>query len=150
MIDCSPYFYKLKAIFAADIMMEVQISTNVIKPLTGIMTKESEVHDDTSIGGWFGKTAAITSGRKYISSLHEDDQKDIDLIVIHLKVFTDGVFTAFRKLTLIRWAGKRVDIHTNRIKQWLGMAEFKEIELERLSWPLSQDSLMPSPTGAKY
>ena len=53
----------------------------------------------------------------------EDNQNDIDLIEACLKeAFTDGVFTADGKLTMIRWAGERVDVY--RIKQLAGMARF--------------------------
>ena len=77
----------------------------------------------------------------FYMEMHKDDQKDINLTEACLKyAFTNGVFTTYRKLS--RWAGKRVDVYINRIRQLAGMAEFEGIELERLSWPLSQGFLM--------
>ena len=36
--------------------------------------------------------------------IDKGNQKDIDLIEARLKeIFTDGVFTAYEKLTMIRW-----------------------------------------------
>ena len=61
-----------------------------------------------------------------------DDQKQIEQIEAQLKeAFTDDVFTAYRKVTMIRWAGERVDVYANKIRQLVGLAGFKGDGLER-------------------
>ena len=61
----------------------------------------------------------------------KEDQKDNCLIEARLKEeFTDGAFTAYRKLTMVRWAGERVDVYTNKIKQLVGLAGFEGAGLE--------------------
>ena len=63
--------------------------------------------------------------------MKEEDQKDISLIEAWLKeAFMDGVFTAYRKLTMVRWAGERVDVYANKIRQ---LAGFKGAWLERFT-----------------
>ena len=50
--------------------------------------------------------------------MKEEDQKDVSLIEAQLKeAFTDCAFTAYRKLTMGRWAGERVDVYANKIRQ---------------------------------
>ena len=51
------------------------------------------------------------------------------------EVFTDDVFAAYRKVTMIRWAGVSVDVYTNKIRQLVGLAGFKGDGLERLTKP---------------
>ena len=66
--------------------------------------------------------------------MKEVDQKDISLIKAQLKeAFTDGMFMAYRKLTMIRWAGKHVDIYANKIMQLTGLAGFEGAGLERFT-----------------
>ena len=61
--------------------------------------------------------------------MKEEDQKDI--IEAQLKeAFTDGAFTAYRKLTMLRWAGERVDVYANKIRQLAGLAGFEGAGLE--------------------
>ena len=58
--------------------------------------------------------------------MKEEDQKDISLIKARLKgAFMDGAFTAYRKLTMVRWAGERVGVYANKIKQLAGLAGFE-------------------------
>ena len=62
----------------------------------------------------------------------EEDQKDISLIEVRLKeAFTNGAFTTYRKLTMVRWAGECVDIYPNKIRQLEGLAGFEGAGLER-------------------
>ena len=66
--------------------------------------------------------------------MKEEDQKDISLIKARLReAFTDGTFTAYRKLTMVRWAGEHVDVYANKIRQLAGLAGFKEARLERFT-----------------
>ena len=60
--------------------------------------------------------------------------KDISLIEAQLKeAFTDSAFTAYRKLTLARWAGECVDIYANKMRQLSGLAGFEGAGLERFT-----------------
>ena len=64
--------------------------------------------------------------------MKEQEQKDISLIEAWLKeAFTDSVFTAYRKLTMVRWAGEHVDVYANKIMQLAGLAGFEGAGLER-------------------
>ena len=66
--------------------------------------------------------------------MEEDNQKQIEQIEARLKeVFTNNVFAAYRKVTMIRWAGERVDVYANKIRQLVGLARFKGDRLERLT-----------------
>ena len=47
-------------------------------------------------------------------------------------MFTDNVFAAYRKVTMIKWAGERVDIYANKIRQLVELAGFKGDGLVRL------------------
>ena len=62
--------------------------------------------------------------------MKEEDQQDISLIEARLKeAFMDGAFTAYRKLTMVRWAGE----HVNIIRQLAGLAGFEGAGLERFT-----------------
>ena len=66
--------------------------------------------------------------------MKEEDQNDISLIEARLKAaFTDGAFTAYRKLTMVRWAGECVNVCFNKIRQLAGLAGFKGAGLERFT-----------------
>ena len=66
--------------------------------------------------------------------MKEEDQKDISLIEAWLKeAFMDGTFTAYRKLTMVRWAGECVDMYANKIMQLAGLAGFERAGLERFT-----------------
>lgn len=66
--------------------------------------------------------------------MDEENQRDTHQIEVQLKVaFSNDAFTAYRKLTLVRWSGEQVDIYTNRIKQLIGLAGFKVVGLERIN-----------------
>ena len=43
----------------------------------------------------------------------------------------DSAFTAYRKLIMVRWAGERVDVYANKIRQLAGLAGFEGAGLER-------------------
>ena len=63
--------------------------------------------------------------------MKEEDQEDISLIETQFKeAFTDDTFTAYRKLTMVRWAGEHVNVYANKIRQLAGLAGFKGAELE--------------------
>ena len=69
-----------------------------------------------------------------ILKIKEVDQKVISLIVAQLKeAFTDGAFTVYRKLTINRWAGERVDVYAKNIRQLVGLAGFERAGLERFT-----------------
>ena len=60
--------------------------------------------------------------------MEEDDQKQIEQIEARLKdAFPDDVFAVYRKVTMIRWAGERVDVYTNKIRQSVGLAGLREM-----------------------
>ena len=66
--------------------------------------------------------------------MEEDDQKQIEQIEAQLKeVFTENAFAAYRKLTMIRWAGEHVDVYANKIRQSVRLARFRGDGLERLT-----------------
>ena len=64
----------------------------------------------------------------------ENDQKDIDQIEAQLKeAFTDNAFTAYRKLTMVRWTGEHVEVFANKIRQLVGLAGFEGAGIERFT-----------------
>ena len=70
----------------------------------------------------------------FYMEMEEDNQKQIKRIEAGLKeAFTDNVLTVYRKVTMIRWAGKRVDVYAIKIRQLVGLARFKGDGLERLT-----------------
>ena len=93
------------------------------------MAEESETCGETSAGGWCGESATIIFGGWHTGlymEMEEDDQKQREQIKAQLKeAFTDDVFTAYRKVIMIRWAGDHVDIYANKIRQLIGLAGFK-------------------------
>ena len=55
--------------------------------------------------------------------MEENDQKQIEQIEARLKVaFTDGAFAAYRKVTMIRWAGGRL-CQQNQAVCWIGWVQ---------------------------
>ena len=74
--------------------------------------------------------------------MEEDNQKQIEAQL--KEAFTDDAFAAYRKVTMIRWAGERVDVYANKIRQLVGLAGFKGDGLERLTKLSSQGSLKQS------
>ncbi|CAE1156042.1 unnamed protein product [Acanthosepion pharaonis] len=66
--------------------------------------------------------------------MEEKDQRDVDQIEARLKeAFTDDTFSAYRKLTMVRWTGECVDVYANNIRQLVGLAGFEGAEMERLT-----------------
>ena len=64
--------------------------------------------------------------------MKEEGQKDISMTEAQLKeAFTDSTFSAYRKFTMVRWAGERVDIYAKKIRQLTGLPRFKGAGLER-------------------
>ena len=76
--------------------------------------------------------------------MEEDDQNRIEQIEARLKeVFTDDAFAAYRKVTMIRWAGERVDVYANKIMQLVGLAGEMGWRGSR-NWLSSRGSQTPS------
>ena len=121
-------------------MVKVCISNDIIKPFSGegdvvawlkkvrLVAKLQQVDDVASLLPLYleGDTQALEK--------EEDDQKRIEQIEAWLKeAFTDNAFTAYRKVTMIMWAGEHVDVYDNEIRQLVGLAGFKEDGLGRLT-----------------
>ena len=63
--------------------------------------------------------------------MEEDNQKQTEA---RLKdAYTDNAFAAYRKVSMIWWAGERVDVYANKIRQLVGLAGFKGDGLQRLT-----------------
>ena len=66
--------------------------------------------------------------------MEQTSQRDIEQIKSQLKeAFTDNEFAVYRKLTMVRWAGERVDVFVNKIRQLIGLAKFEGVEMEKLT-----------------
>lgn len=65
--------------------------------------------------------------------MDEENQRDINQIAAQLEAFTYGALTAYRMLTVIRWAGEQVNIYPNRIRQLVRLAVCEGVGLERLA-----------------
>ena len=61
----------------------------------------------------------------------EDDQKQIEARL--KEAFTDDALVAYKKVTMIKWAGECVDVYANKIRQLVRLAGFKGDGLERLT-----------------
>ena len=93
----------------------------------GGVAKKGQACGQTSACGWCRQLPAIVPGGRCSGSLYgNQNQKDISLIKAWLKeAFMDGAFMAYRKLTMVRWAGERVDIYANKIRQLARLAGFE-------------------------
>ena len=59
--------------------------------------------------------------------LGESEQASTDRIETRLKeAFTDPLFVAFSKMTLMKWAGEPVDVYANEIRRLAGLSDFWE------------------------
>ena len=65
--------------------------------------------------------------------MEEDNQKQIEQISAWLKeAFIEDVFAAYKKVTMIRWAGERVSVYANK-RQLVRLAGFKGDGMEKLT-----------------
>ena len=123
-------------------MAKVRISSDIIKPFSGegdmvawlkkvrLVAKLQQVDDVASLLPLYFDGDALALYKE----MDADDQKQIEQIEAWLKeAFTDDAFAVYRKETMIRWAGERVDVYANKIRQLVGMAWFKGDGLERLT-----------------
>ena len=123
-------------------MVKVCISSNIIKPFSGkgdvvvwlkkvrLVARLQKVDDVASLLPLYleGDTLAL------YMEMEETSQRDAEQIKAQLKeAFTDDAFTAYRKLTMVKWAGKHMDVFVNKIKQLIRLARFEGAEMERLS-----------------
>ncbi|CAE1234399.1 unnamed protein product [Acanthosepion pharaonis] len=120
-------------------MAKVRISSDVIKPFSGqgdvvaclkkvrLVARLQQVDDVARLLPLYLEGDAL-------ALYMEENQRDIDQIEARLKqAFTDNAFSAYRNLTMVMWTGERVDIYANKIRQLVGLAEFEEAEMERLT-----------------
>ena len=123
-------------------MAKVRISSDVIQPFSGegdvvvwlkkvrLVVRLQNVDDVTCLLTLYldGDTLAL------YMEMEEASQRDIEQIESRLKeAFSDNAFAAYRKLTMVRWAGECVDVFTNKIRQLIGMAGFEGAEMEKLT-----------------
>ena len=110
-------------------MAKVCITSDIIKPFSGggdvvawlkkvrLVAKLQQVDDVASLLPLYLEGDALA----LYMEMEEDDQKQIEQIEARLKeAFTDDAFAAYRKVTMIRWAGEYVDVYANKIRQLVG------------------------------
>ena len=123
-------------------MAKVCLGSDILKPFSGegdvvawlkkvrLVARLQHVNDITSLLPLYLEGDALPLSME----MKEEDQKDISLIEAWLKeTFTDGAFAAYRKLTMVRWAGERVDVYVNKIRQLAGLVGFEGAGLERFT-----------------
>ena len=123
-------------------MAKVRISSDVIKPFSGVgdvvawlkkvrlVARLQNVDDVASLVPSYPEGDALA----LYMEMEETSQRDIEQIESRLKeAFTDNAFAAYRKLTMVRWAGERVDVFANKIRKLIGLAGFKGAEMEKLA-----------------
>ena len=121
-------------------MAKVCLGSDILKPFSGegdvvawlkkvrLVVRLQHVNDVASLLPLYLEGHALA----LYMEMKEEDQKDISLIEARLKkAFTDGAFTAYRKLTMVRWAGERVDVYANTIRQLAKLSGFEGAGLER-------------------
>ena len=69
--------------------------------------------------------------------MKEEDQKDISLIEARLKEAFMDAFTAYRKLTIVRWAGKRLDWLGSRELDWRGSRNWLSSQVSQMPFQVS-------------
>ena len=125
-------------------MAKVRLGSNILKPFSGkgdvvawlkmvrLVVRLQHVIDIASLLPLYLEGDALA----LYMEMKEEDQKDISLIEAWLKeAFMDGTFTAYRKLTMVRWTGERVNVYANKIRQLAGLAGFERPGLERFTKP---------------
>ena len=123
-------------------MAKVRLGSDILKPFSGegdevawlkkvrLVARLQHVNDIASLLPLYLEGDALA----LYMEMKEEDQKGISLIEARLQEpFTDGTFTAYRKLTMIRWTGERVDVYANKIRQLDGLAGFEGAGLERFT-----------------
>ena len=123
-------------------MAKIRLSSDIIKPFSGkgnvvewlkkvrLVAKLQQVDDVASLLPLYLKGDALA----LYMEMEDNNQKQIEQIEARLKeAFTYDAFAAYRKETMFRWAGERVDVYTNKIRQLVGLAGFKGDGLERLT-----------------
>ncbi|CAE1293201.1 CNBP [Acanthosepion pharaonis] len=123
-------------------MAKVRISSDIIKPFSGqgdvvawlkkvrLMARLQQVDDVASLLPLYLEGDALA----LYMEMEEEDQGNIDLIEARLKqAFTDDAFSAYRKLTMVRWTGERVDVYANKVRQFVRLTGFEGAEMERLT-----------------
>ena len=107
-------------------MAKVRLGSDILKPFSGegdvvawlkkvrLVARLQHVDDVASLQPLY----LVGNALALYMEMKEEDQEDISLIEARLKEsFTDGAFTAYRKLIMVRWAGERVNVYANKIKQ---------------------------------
>ena len=123
-------------------MVKIHISNDIIKPFSSegdvvawlkkvrLVVKLQQMDDVANLLPLYLEGDALA----LYMEMEEDDHNQIEQIKARLKeAFTDDVFAAYRKVTMITWAGERVNVYTNKIRQFFGLAGFKGDGLERLA-----------------
>ena len=123
-------------------MTKVRLGNDILQPFSGegdvvawlksvrLVARLQHIDDVASLLQLCLEGDALTL---YIE-MKEEDQKDISLIEALLKeAFTDGAFTAYRKLTMVSWAGERVDVYADKIRQLAGLTGFEGAGMERFT-----------------
>ena len=120
-------------------MAKVHITNDVIKPFS----------NEGDVVAWLKKVRLVARLQNVDSLLplylegdalalymemEETSQRDIEQIESQLKeAFTDNALAAYRKLTMVRRTGEHVHVFANKIRQLIGLARFKEAEMEKLT-----------------
>ncbi|CAE1289135.1 unnamed protein product [Acanthosepion pharaonis] len=123
-------------------MAKVRISSDIIKPFSGqgdvvawlkkvrLVARLQQVDDVASLLPLYLEGDALA----LYMEMEVEDQGDIDQIKARLKqAFTDDAFSAYRKLTMVRWTDEHVDVYANKVRQFVRLAGFKGAEMERLT-----------------
>ena len=123
-------------------MTKVNLGSNILKPFSGegdvvawlkkvrLVARLQHADDVASLLPFYPEGDALA----LYMEMKEEDRKDISLIEAWLKeAFMDGAFTAYKKLTMVRWAGECVDVYVNKIRQLAGLAGFEGAGLERFT-----------------
>ena len=119
-------------------MAKVRLGSDVLKPFSGegdmvAWLKKSRLHLVDDVASLLPLYLERDAPALYME-MKEEDQMDISQIEARLKeAYTDGAFTAYRKLTMVRWAGEHVDVYANKIRQLVGLAGFEGAGVEKFT-----------------
>ena len=114
-------------------MVKVCISSDITKPFSGegdvvawlkkvrLVVKFQQVDDVASLLPLYLEGDALALYMK----MEKDDLEQIEAWL--KEAFTDDVFAVYRKVTMIRWAGKRVDVYANEIRQLVGLERLTKL-----------------------
>ena len=100
------------------------------------MTEENETCSETSAGGWCGQSATIVFGGWRTRPLHGNGGRPKADRANRGSAERGVHWWCVRSVpesAMIRWAGEHVDVYANKIRQLVGLTEFKEYGLERLT-----------------